>query len=929
MGNGKDKSILAAATKLRRRAEKVLKARVSETGLPPKDAETLRLLHELQVHQIELEMQNAELRQSRDEMETSLERYTDLYDFAPVGYCTLDREGTIQVANLTAAGLLGIERSRLTGRRFVTFVVAENRPFFSAFIGTVFAGQGKAFCELMLTTGGDSRIHVRIEATTCSVGRECRMVFSDISEQKRLEERAVHLSSFPQLNPNPILELDSTGRISYFNPATVKALESLGMVELDMAVFLPPDLNGIMESWDRSSEVTFNREIPIKDKTFRESIFLTPRFQTARIYSYDITERKQAEDRIALLAETASLLFAIESPREVIKTLCIKAMTVLDCHAFFNFLLDEETGRLRLNASAGIPEEELRKIEWLDTCTTISDCAARNASRNNRDTPDPHQTELVRSYDIMSSACYPMLTHDRALGTLSFVSSKNRFSDDDLSLMKALADQIAIALERSQNAKALKTSHDKLEQRVAERTSELADTVNVLQVEIVEREKVEQSLIQAEENVRKLNRLYLTLSETGKAIARLLDRDELFREFCRIAVECGGFRMVWVGLLDNETGLVKPVASFGPSTDYLEAVRISALREPEGMGPTGTVIRSGGHYICNDFVADPATAPWHLEAQKRGFLASAAFAFSQGGVIIGAITMYADETGYFDPEKVELLLQMQADITFALDNLEREARQRETERALQSEIMERLNVVEELRNKEQMLLQQNRLAAMGEMINNIAHQWRQPLNVLGLLIQQMQMFYENGSFNKEYVDASVSKSMKLINHMSQTIDDFRNFYKPDKEKVRFVIHEVVARTLSLVEDGLTNQQIRVEVHASNNPVIIGFPNEFSQALLNILLNARDALLERRPVEARITVTISKEGEGAVVTVADNAGGIAEDIMGKIFDPYYTTKGPQQGTGVGLFMSKAIIENNMGGRLTVRNIAHGAEFRIEL
>jgi C4-dicarboxylate-specific signal transduction histidine kinase len=237
--------------------------------------------------------------------------------------------------------------------------------------------------------------------------------------------------------------------------------------------------------------------------------------------------------------------------------------------------------------------------------------------------------------------------------------------------------------------------------------------------------------------------------------------------------------------------------------------------------------------------------------------------------------------------------------------------------------------VQELRYKEQMLLQQNRLAAMGEMINNIAHQWRQPLNILGLSVQQMRMFYDNGLFSQEYLHESVNKSMDLINHMSRTIDDFRDFFKPDKEKSGFTIHDMVTRAISLVEDSFRNSHINIEIDVQANPSITGFPNEYSQVLLNILVNAKDVLLERRPDNAKVTVTLTEEGCRAVVIVADNAGGIAEEIIDKIFEPYFTTKGPNRGTGIGLFMSKIIIEKNMDGRLSVRNSAEGAEFRIEV
>jgi len=251
------------------------------------------------------------------------------------------------------------------------------------------------------------------------------------------------------------------------------------------------------------------------------------------------------------------------------------------------------------------------------------------------------------------------------------------------------------------------------------------------------------------------------------------------------------------------------------------------------------------------------------------------------------------------------------------------------ERALREETIERLRAVEALRVKEQMLIQQSRLAAMGEMIGNIAHQWRQPLNNLGLIVQQLPLFYKFGELTQESLDESVMQSMNIILHMSKTIDDFRNYFRPDKEKVEFKVRETIDTTLSLIKDTFKNHHISIEVVAKNDPIIHGYRNEFAQVLLNILNNARDILTERATDNPKVMITASSEGGRAVVTITDNAGGIPEEIMGKIFDPYFTTKGPQEGTGVGLFMSKTIIEKNMGGKLTGRNIANGAEFRIEV
>jgi two-component system C4-dicarboxylate transport sensor histidine kinase DctB len=249
---------------------------------------------------------------------------------------------------------------------------------------------------------------------------------------------------------------------------------------------------------------------------------------------------------------------------------------------------------------------------------------------------------------------------------------------------------------------------------------------------------------------------------------------------------------------------------------------------------------------------------------------------------------------------------------------------------LQEETAERLRATEALLERERMLIQQSRLAALGEMIRNIAHQWRQPLNVVGLVAQELPLMYESGQFNKAYLDERVDKIKEVIFHMSQTINDFGNFFRPDKEKELFKVNQVVRQTLSLIEESFKELDVKIEIDATGDPVIDGYPNEYSQALINILFNARDAFLEGKVGKPWVVkINMFTEETRAVVTITDNAGGISEDIMDKIFDPYFSTKEPDKGTGVGLFMTNTIISKSMGGTVKVRNIGDGAEFRIEV
>lgn len=198
--------LLPDAAELRRCAERRLREQHPEGGADRTEADTQRLLHELQVHEVELEMQNEQLQQARDELESALEKYSDLYDFAPVGYLTLDREGTILEANLAAATLVGIERLRLVNRRLAFSVSAQDLPVFAAFLRGVFESKVWQFCEVTLLKEGGIPVDARIEAEVAASGRECRAVVRDITERKRAEmDRLLRFTKTPRTVGVPLI----------------------------------------------------------------------------------------------------------------------------------------------------------------------------------------------------------------------------------------------------------------------------------------------------------------------------------------------------------------------------------------------------------------------------------------------------------------------------------------------------------------------------------------------------------------------------------------------------------------------------------------------------------------------------------------------------------------------------------------------------
>ena len=222
-----------------------------------------------------------------------------------------------------------------------------------------------------------------------------------------------------------------------------------------------------------------------------------------------------------------------------------------------------------------------------------------------------------------------------------------------------------------------------------------------------------------------------------------------------------------------------------------------------------------------------------------------------------------------------------------------------------------------------LLQQQSKLASMGEMIGAIAHQWRQPLNELSIAIQNLKYDYEDGLVDEKYVDEFIASSKKIILFMSTTIDNFRNFYRTDKTKETFDVKEAIETTVFLQQAQLTNNNIEIEI-IGESFTIKSYKNEFQQVILNLINNAKDALLEKKIKNAKIIIEIKDK----TITIKDNAGGVAAEILDRVFEPYFTTKEEGKGTGMGLYMSKIIIEKNIKAKLSVQNNQNGAEFRID-
>jgi len=233
-----------------------------------------------------------------------------------------------------------------------------------------------------------------------------------------------------------------------------------------------------------------------------------------------------------------------------------------------------------------------------------------------------------------------------------------------------------------------------------------------------------------------------------------------------------------------------------------------------------------------------------------------------------------------------------------------------------------LQVVKNNRKKDIIMFQQARFASLGEMLNNIAHQWRQPLGSISMIIQSFQTKNSLGKLNNKYIEEKTEDALLLANNMSNTLDDFKNYFLPDKTKEDFFVIDCIKHSFELSKYILEKEQIKFEIICKEGIKTHNFYNELSHVFLNLIANSKDALCTNVSKNDRIIKIIVQEyKENIHINFIDNGGGIPQDVAPKIFEPYYTTKYKSAGTGIGLYMSKQMVEKHMDGSIIQKNITH--------
>jgi len=620
-----------SSKRLRWRGEQLPPKTPYEIAAMPAD-EVQKLVQELGVQRSELERQNAELRRTRREWKAGRDRYAELYDFAPVALLTLNAQGEILEANLHAAELLGLARSRLLHQKFTRFVAAEAQDAWHLLCRQIFGADARQRAELPLVTDQAKRLVVQVEAVRDKTNsrQQGRFSFTDITGRKQAEAEASESRDLTQAVMSSltahIAALDQKGNIVAVNESWNRFAQENGAPSLHRTGagvnYLEVCRRAVAAGEPGAAEVLAGIQAVLqRSRTFYDAEYPCHSQDKERWFIMTVTPLASGGGVVVTHTDITEHKRAAEALHESERLL----RTVMDLVPHFIFVKDSQSRILLVNRACAVangltPEQMIGRCD-LDFV------------------PDRAQAEAFMRDDreVIASGKPKIIAEER---------------------LPTAAGQIRI----------LQTTKIPFKIPGAGKLAVLGVAVDITELK------------QAGERITQLNRAKAILGGVDHAIVHLSDRQRLLDEVCRVAVERGGFKLAWIGVVSPE-GSVQPVAKAG-ATRYLKDIRVVTRDEPEGRGIVGTAIRENRPVVIEDAGRDARMAPWQNRLRQFGLHYVAAFPIRIAGQVAGSFQVYAPRAGFFDEEELRLLTQVSDDISFALTALSDLAARLQAEKAL-------------------------------------------------------------------------------------------------------------------------------------------------------------------------------------------------------------------------------------------------------